>query len=138
MAGGGMDMATRKAIKRRRGELEPQVQLLAFPAHCPQCGQCYASFDDYLHDTTGGVVEAVNGGSMLTMQARRDCRCGTSLGACLTDRRSTEPLRASFDFTLSLLAEQGLRSEDVRIELRQVIRGEPGALLGWLYQPVMR
>ena len=111
------------------------THLLAYPRHCPQCGSDYPTFAEYMVATSalpGPAVEARPG----VIETQRACACGATLAACFSDRRGSSgnaSLREQFDQVLATLAELGLPQNDVRIELRKVLNGEPDQLLGQIY-----
>ncbi|MBM3117749.1 hypothetical protein [Jeongeupia naejangsanensis] len=121
---------------RYSGEMMLPQQILAYPQACPGCRRTYGSYDAFLEQTAEAEapvpVDALAG----SVCHWRRCRCGEVMQTCQVERRSHSDLRGEFDYVLDALTAQGMPHEDVRLELRKVMRGDPGELLNWLYRSV--
>ncbi|WP_035059977.1 hypothetical protein [Andreprevotia chitinilytica] len=111
-------------------------ELLAFPRRCPQCSRHFGNFAAYLNNTTPVANATPSNRDDGVVEAHRLCSCGMQLTACFAERRrdSNPSLRAQFDDVLTALAELGMPPADVRVELRQIVNGEPDQILRRIYR----
>jgi len=113
---------------------------LSFPKRCRNCGQLYATLEDFIagtspcgHQSSGlKEGEAADGG--VVVEVFRNCVCGSTLMEFCGNRRqqSEEAInrRKKFDQMLSTLEGKGVEREVARSELRKVMRGQESKLLG--------
>lgn len=118
------------------GEMALPQQILAYPHACPGCRCAYESYDAFIEKTTEADVPSSAETLAGAVCSWRRCHCGELMQSCQVERRSHDSLRGEFDFVLEALTAQGMPHEDVRLELRKVMRGDPGELLNWLYRSV--
>ncbi|WP_145927216.1 hypothetical protein [Jeongeupia sp. USM3] len=118
------------------GEMALPQQILAYPHACPGCRRAYDSYDAFTGQTTEAEAPPSVESQAGSVSRWRRCGCGEVMQTCQVERRSHGDLRGEFDHVLEALTAQGMPHEDVRLELRKVMRGDPGELLNWLYRSV--
>ncbi|BCL74332.1 hypothetical protein JHS3_00680 [Jeongeupia sp. HS-3] len=119
------------------GEMALPQEILAYPQACPHCRQGYDSYDAFLAQTVGVEPPVLVSADFTGAAYRwRRCACGEILQSCQVERRTHGDLRGEFEQVLGALTAQGMPQNDVRVELRKVMRGDPGELLNWLYRSV--
>ncbi|MFU8779660.1 MAG: oxidoreductase [Kiritimatiellia bacterium] len=111
------------------------------------CGKVYKDSDTFLKETTPVKdITLQEQSGLFTMEGLRDtasigvfrnCICGSTLLADFHDRRdssqSGNKRRDRFDMLLNTLCEQGIDTDEARMELRRVLRGENSdKLRAWL------
>jgi len=109
-----------------------------FPKRCANCGAAYASVKEYVEKTEdvagqSGLKKGYDDDDKPIVQLFRNCVCGSTLMDCFKDRRDISEAgikrRALFDNLINSLTRKGLSAETARKELRNVLQGEPSAVL---------
>jgi hypothetical protein len=111
----------------------------SFPRECGYCGKRYESAEQFLEQTKGtytspsGLTESVDDDDHPTVEAYRNCSCGSTLVEVFDNRRGNTQedclRRKKFSEVLETLVAMGVERSIARNELLAVIRGETSELL---------
>lgn len=111
----------------------------SFPKHCPSCGRCYETAEQFLAETQGtntqmsGLKAAVDDDGNIVVEVFRNCHCGSTLLDYFSDRRDMseagQQRRRKFEELLEYLVSRGVAKEMARAELLKVLHGEHSTLL---------
>lgn len=111
----------------------------AFPRRCPSCGRYFESAEAFFKEThcvrngASGLKSTRDDQDRPMVELFRNCPCGSTLVQCFNDRRDlSEPglrRRRLFDQLLRLLENKGMASQQARVELLKLFRGQSSETL---------
>ncbi len=109
-----------------------------FPRKCPNCGKVYADKASFLTETIpvrdlalearSGLFSLEEGAAEAAVGLFRNCTCGTTIMVDFRDRRDNsqdgQVRRGRFSRLMDMLVGKGLSTQEARLELLAVLRGD--------------